>query len=200
MKKTALLIDGAYLRAIATARGIKKYTADFIEDFAWRCFDTREDDPVRILYYDSLPDEKVRRWPITGKEFKSTIEALWEDDLPRRELFAVRLGGKVHFRGWRRINWSKPKGDILDSDFRPDYVQKGVDMRIGLDMATFSYEKTVERIILVTGDTDFIPAMKMVRRAGLQIILVQLLIPSRIWSLLPHADIVREVDFSGNQQ
>ena len=188
------------MRVIATRHGVKEYTADFIEGFAWKCFDEKEEDPVRILYYDCLPDKTAYRRPISGKEYKSTTEALWEDNLPRRKLFAVRLGSKVRFRGWMRTDWSRPKGNLLDSDFMPDYVQKGVDMRIGLDMATFSYEKTAERIILVTGDTDFIPAMKMVRRASLQIILVQLLTPSRIWSLLPHADIVRKVDFSVNQQ
>ena len=79
----------------------------------------------------------------------------------------------MHFRGWRRIRWDQQK-PLDDSDYKPNYEQKGVDMQIGLDIATFSYERTVERIILVTGDTDFIPAMKMAHRSGLQVVLVQL--------------------------
>ena len=72
-------------------------------------------------------------------------------------------------------------------------------MRIGLDMATFSYERTVERIILVTGDTDFIPAMKMARRSGLQVVLVQLVKLSHVWGLLPHTDIVRKISLSNKE-
>jgi len=45
-------------------------------------------------------------------------------------------------------------------------------MQIGLDMANFSKERSVDRIILVSGDTDCLPAMKHCRIAGLQIILI----------------------------
>ena len=194
MKKTALLIDGAYLRAVATKHhglDFADYTADFIEKVALKCVDKEEEELFRIFYYDCLPNKKPQRYPISGREYVSPAEALSKNDLPRKKYFAVRLGGAVHFRGWRRTKWGQR--EPLDSDYKPNYEQKGVDMRIGLDIATFSYERTVERIILVTGDTDFVPAMKMARRLGLQVVLVQLLKLSRVWSLLPHTDIVREV-------
>lgn len=60
---------------------------------------------------------------------------------------------------------------MTDADFKPDFQQKGVDMRIGLDIATFSASRAAERLVLISGDTDCIPAMKHGRKAGLQIVL-----------------------------
>ena len=58
----------------------------------------------------------------------------------------------------------------------PDHVrlglrQKGVDMRIGLDISTLTLKKQVDTIILVTGDSDFVPAAKLARREGVEFLL-----------------------------
>jgi uncharacterized LabA/DUF88 family protein len=47
-------------------------------------------------------------------------------------------------------------------------------MRIGIDVATLSLKKIAERIILFSGDTDMIPAMKLARREGIQVFVVKL--------------------------
>ena len=107
----------------------------------------------------------------------------------------MRLG-ELKFRGY------KPKaipltgtGPLSDEDFVPDFEQKGVDMRIGLDMADIARNKIVARLILITGDTDCIPAMKFARKAGLQVALVELpdqhLAPELLW----HTDLKRRVDW-----
>ncbi|HAT48961.1 MAG: NYN domain-containing protein [Nitrospirae bacterium] len=49
--------------------------------------------------------------------------------------------------------------------------QKGVDMRIGLDIASMTLKKQADTIILVTGDSDFVPAAKLARREGVEFIL-----------------------------
>jgi uncharacterized LabA/DUF88 family protein len=41
-------------------------------------------------------------------------------------------------------------------------------MRIGLDIASLSYKKQVDQIILIAGDSDFVPAAKLARREGCQ--------------------------------
>jgi uncharacterized LabA/DUF88 family protein len=56
----------------------------------------------------------------------------------------------------------------------PNFEQKGVDMRIGIDVVTLSLKKIVERIILFSGDIDMIPAMKLGCREGLQVFVVKL--------------------------
>ena len=47
-------------------------------------------------------------------------------------------------------------------------------MRIGIDVATLSLKKIVDRIVLFSGDADMIPAMKLGRREGLQVFVVKL--------------------------
>jgi uncharacterized LabA/DUF88 family protein len=52
-----------------------------------------------------------------------------------------------------------------------DLRQKGVDMRIGLDIASLTLKKLAKTIVLIAGDSDFVPAAKLARREGLQFIL-----------------------------
>lgn len=49
--------------------------------------------------------------------------------------------------------------------------QKGVDMRIGIDISSLTLKKQVDTIILVAGDSDFVPAAKLARREGIEFIL-----------------------------
>ena len=56
------------------------------------------------------------------------------EDLANRELFAVRRGTIV-FRGWSPRNIPIAGKELTDPDFKANFEQKGVDMRIGLDIA-----------------------------------------------------------------
>lgn len=49
--------------------------------------------------------------------------------------------------------------------------QKGVDMRIGVDISSITLKKQADTIVLVSGDSDFVPASKLARREGLEFIL-----------------------------
>jgi uncharacterized LabA/DUF88 family protein len=66
-------------------------------------------------------------------------------------------------------------------------------MRIGLDIANHAATRTVERIILVSGDTDCLLAMKHARISGLQIVLASLpnhkVAPELLW----HSDFERRI-------
>jgi uncharacterized LabA/DUF88 family protein len=50
-------------------------------------------------------------------------------------------------------------------------AQKGVDIRIGLDMAWIALKRIADALVLVTGDSDFVPVMKFARREGLKVYL-----------------------------
>ena len=63
---------------------------------------------------------------------------------------------------------------LTDDDFDPGFRQKGVDMRIGLDIASLTLKRQVNVIVLVTADSDFVPAMKFARREGAQLFLITL--------------------------
>lgn len=62
-------------------------------------------------------------------------------------------------------------------------------MRIGLDIASLTLKKQVQLIVLVTADSDFVPAMKFARREGAQLVLVTLGHGIRS-ALREHADLV----------
>ena len=56
-------------------------------------------------------------------------------------------------------------------NIKPGFKQKGVDMRVGVDIASLTLKKHVDTIILCTGDSDFVPAAKLARREGVEFIL-----------------------------
>ena len=82
---------------------------------------------------------------------------------------------------------------LTDSDIYLNFEQKGVDMRIGIDVASLSLKKQVDRIILISGDRDMIPAIKLARREGVQVVLVN--IPGRKLNheLIEDADLLRQL-------
>lgn len=60
---------------------------------------------------------------------------------------------------------------LTPGDLKLGLRQKGVDMRIGIDITTLTLKKQVDTIILITGDSDFVPAAKVARREGVEFIL-----------------------------
>lgn len=113
-------------------------------------------------------------------------------DLARKDLFAVRQG-VLKFRGYVIRRGHQPSNPPVDSDFTPKFEQKGVDMRIGLDMATIAANRSVDLIALMTNDTDCVPAMKLFRRAGIQVALVCIPGCNPAPELLAHSDFKRSI-------
>ncbi len=192
--KSILLIDGGYLRSNSRNAGYS-YTPDFIEAFSRVCGEQGET-LQRVLYYDCPLYRGKQRKPVSGSTQEFSASDNWLIDLAGREFFAVRRG-TLAFRGWAlRSNRTGLGRDLTDDDFRPNFEQKGVDMRIGLDIATISGNGRIDRIVLVSGDTDLIPATKHARKANLQAMGVQLPVPPAqplAPTLCAHLDSVRNV-------
>lgn len=68
-------------------------------------------------------------------------------------------------------NNKKQFNNLAEEDFSLMIEQKGVDMKIGVDIASLAYKKLVDRIVLISGDSDFVPAAKLARREGIDFIL-----------------------------
>ena len=188
--KTAILIDGGYLRACSKAANIN-YDPAFIDKFARHCVGPDEY-LLRVFYYDAPLYRGKVQLPVSGDQKTFQASDQWLVDLAKLDRFAVRRG-TLGFRGWKPRTIPIAGAVLTDADFSPVFEQKGVDMRIGLDIATFSEHRTVERVVLVSGDTDMIPAMKHARKAGLEVIIVQL--PTRPIhdTLQAHADLMRAI-------
>lgn len=190
-KKIIILIDGGFLRVRAKKAG-KNYSPDYIEKFALRC-KAADEEIFRVLYYDCAPYVGTVKLPVSGAPYTFISSDKWLEELASKDLFAVRRG-VLKFRGY------KPKRTpvnlattITDADFVADFEQKGVDMRIGLDIASYSANGSIDRIVLVSNDTDCVPAMKYGRKAGLQVAIVQLPAVKAARELVMHSDYVRIV-------
>lgn len=66
-------------------------------------------------------------------------------------------------------------------------------MRLGLDIAHYANTRSVDHIILISGDTDCLPAMKVARMAGLQVVLIQFPHEKLARELLWHFDFCRAI-------
>ena len=101
------------------------------------------------------------------------------DIAKKQRKVALRLGylksygdWQIHPKQLRELFSGKRKfEDLTEKDVYFNIKQKGVDIKIGLDIATLSYNKLVKRIILVSGDSDFVSAAKLARREGIDVIL-----------------------------
>lgn len=188
--KVSVLIDGGHSRVLARQAGYK-YDPDYIEKIARACVEPDET-PLRFLYYDCAPFVGKAKLPVSGDEHEFTGSDAWLKTLAGKDLFAVRRG-VLKFRGFKPKKIPIASRPLKDSDFAPDFEQKGVDMRIGLDIANHASMRSVDRVILVSGDTDCIPAMKHARISGLQIILAtfpgRAVAPELLW----HSDFERRV-------
>ena len=82
------------------------------------------------------------------------------------------MAGNVHFAIKQETVKRLVRGEVSprrlkDSDFvLTGMKQAGVDMRIGLDVASLASGHIVDQIILIAGDADFVPVAKVARRAG----------------------------------
>lgn len=190
-KKIAVMLDGGHLR-VYTKKAGHTFNPGYIEKIGLACAVTGEE-ILRILYYDCAPYEGTATLPVSGLKHTFSGSDAWLHELSHKDLFAVRRG-ILKFRGFvlRKIPYT-PAGPLQDSDFNPSFEQKGVDMRIGLDMAIFSSHRAVDLIALATNDTDCIPAMKHARRSGIQIALVTVPGYKPAPELLAHCDFHRHI-------
>ena len=208
MKKVAILIDGEWFRrCLESALGKlpQGVTADVMYRNCLLAVDKKEEELFRIFYYDCPPYGGRHTNPIdksvsdfkTQKKFAS--RSLFISEMKTKDYVAMRMGIAKN-RGWTLTNDYTIQAITNNSIVKPPTAkdvflsreQKGVDMRIGIDVATLSLKRIVERIILISGDTDMIPAMKLARREGVQVILVQ--VHKRLSKFLDEdADLVRVI-------
>ena len=190
-KKTAILVDGGYYRvrsrdiwgglsAVDRANELYNYCLLHI---------TEPDDPrdlYRIFYYDCPPMTRSIKHPLTGNDidFSRASGTAWSNTLYRcfaeKPKTALRMGELAETTAsfvlkdsvlGELLSGNKKISDLREDDFRIDVKQKGVDMRIGLDVASMAAQKIVDQIVLIAGDSDFLPVIKMARKSGIEVLL-----------------------------
>jgi len=161
----------------------------------------RRHELYRIFFYDCPPLEKKLHNPISKRnvDFSRSEEAVFRQELHQRLLakrkLALRLGHLSNDVPWT----IKPEkitellaGRLAFNNLSPDDVmpavrQKGVDMRIGVDVASLAFKKQVDQIVLIAGDADFVPAAKLARREGIDFVL------DPMWRRIP-AGLMEHID------
>lgn len=193
--KVAILVDGGFYRKRAARTfGVEdaEATADRLYKYCFQHLVEKvggqkvRNDLYRIFYYDCPPIDKIIYHPglREEKDLGKSETKQWAEDffneLAHKRKVALRFGeiseSSARFalkdRTMRKLlNKSIDVDDLSESDFTLSMQQKGVDMRIGLDIASLAYKHQVDGIVLIAGDSDFVPAAKLARREGIDFVL-----------------------------
>lgn len=185
IERVAVLLDGEFVKKVLGQRlGRFPDPADIMGEVT-RILKTPSlsgHQHYRTFYYTADPLTGHAKHPLSGKkiEFGATPSFARNsrliDRIENAPDVAVRRGTLVH-QGWQlgfasvKAMLGGTKESVGSQDIVPRVRQKGVDMRIGLDIASLALKRLVSTIVLVTGDSDFVPAMKLARREGLRVIL-----------------------------
>ena len=190
LKKVAIFVDWESIRLGIFEEAETKLTkkinynqTDILIKFIKSFLDEQREEIYRIFFYLADPFGDILRGVDYSKTPTYRHATSLMDRLAVTEFIALRKGSLV-VRGFDKNN-------------NPIFIQKKVDMLLGLDIAHVSYNKLVERVLILSADTDIVPAMKTARINGLQVILgicpdVQTDIHRE---LKEHSDIIREIPF-----
>jgi len=201
-ERHAILLDGEYATKTLGKR-LKRFPvcADVMAEVR-RILD----DPAlagmslyRIFYYTAEPLAGTATHPLDGARINFSGTVVFSrnrqliDQLENAPDVAVRRGTLAH-QGWQlghaaiKALTTGQRSTVLSPDIVPKIQQKGVDMRIGLDIASLALKRLVSTVVIVSGDSDLVPAMKFARREGLRVFLDTLGSPQVRPELKVHAD------------
>ena len=160
----------------------------------------------RIFVYDCPPLVKKAHLPKSRRaiDFSKTgiakFRSSFHDELRRTPNTALRLGYLDEANAAWQLGDPKKLMAIVDGrldttaltddDFVYYARQKAVDMKLGLDVASLAYKRLAERIVLIAGDSDFVPAAKLARREGVEFVLDAMWKPIKP-DLQEHVDVLR---------
>jgi len=212
--KTAILVDGGFYRRraqIMIGEKSAEERAKELDNYCRRHLSEKNQgkhELYRIFYYDCPPMNKKVYHPFLKKQvdFSKSDLNIWMtqflDELKKHRKFALRLGKLADAQACYTLrpqvvkkicNGKVTFNDLKEEDFMIDVDQKGVDMKIGLDIASMAYKKQVDQIVLISGDSDFVSAAKLARREGIDFVLDPLGAPIKD-DLFEHIDGLRTCD------
>ena len=192
MIRTAILVDGGFYQKRANHYYGYQNPAQRAKELVDYCQNHLKDDGYgekslyRIFYYDCPPSTAKVYHPLlkTNIDLSKSDKYTWMNDffesLCKKRKVALRKGETLESSAnfiikpekvMQLCNNTITIADLTKNDFTLDIKQKGVDMRIGLDIASLAQKRLVDQIVLIAGDSDFVPAAKHARREGIDVIL-----------------------------
>ena len=143
MIKTVVLIDNGYLSKILKKcyREVRINYLLFSDNLCVGC--TR----FQTIIYDSMPYQSG--FPTYDERQRYARKYRYINKLEKLDRFTIKLG-----RCQRN-----PDGT---------FIQKGVDVEFALDLTEFANSKTIDKALIVSGDSDFVPAVERANKLGLK--------------------------------
>lgn len=201
----AILLDGGFVTKKLQEKHGRPATADDVGDL---CDEIKQHpelqnyELLRTYYYDAPPSDEAIDLPVTKERLALAASERFKHaqslyaQLEVKPGFALRMGEtRISPFRWKMKDRAvkqllKAPRELKDNDFGLDIYQKGVDIRIGLDMARLALRDMVRAVVVVTGDSDFVPAFKFVRREGVKVMLCTLGHKGARRELRVHSDFV----------
>lgn len=183
--RVAVILDGEYVKKVLGRRlGRFPTHLDVMAEVTRMLSDRslRGLQLYRIFYHTAEPLAGTTTHPLDGSAIDFAATPVFSqntqliDKLELEPDVAVRRGILVH-QGWEigraavKQLMARTKTAIEAKDIRPKILQKGVDMRIGLDIASLALKRIVSTIVVASGDSDLVPALKLARTEGLRVYL-----------------------------
>lgn len=147
-----------------------------------------DEELYRIFFYDCKPLDKKVHYPYTQTPLDLSKSSTYKErkklhkHLISKPCLALRLGYLDEKNAkWVIRDQEKEKKlfnrkisieEFQNDDFIYHAKQKGVGIKIGLDIATLALKKLVQKIVLISGDSDFVPAAKLARVEGIISLLI----------------------------
>ncbi|MBI5347641.1 MAG: NYN domain-containing protein [Candidatus Aenigmarchaeota archaeon] len=157
MDKTAVFIDNGYLKKVQDEMKIRVDYEKFSNEIVGN-----GDGRFRTYVYDCPPFQSN---PPTPEEIKR------KSGFDKFKYNITRLP-RFEFRTGRLQQLRDDHGNVIQkSDGTPMLKQKGIDMALGIDVTKLSATKQIQKIIIVAGDSDFIPAIIAAKQEGILVTL-----------------------------
>jgi uncharacterized LabA/DUF88 family protein len=148
-EKAAVLIDNQYLLKVKRSLGLddKDFRIGYkdLSDYLSNLIPSIR---FRTYVYDAIRPTKELK---TEKEKETNENQMWFlNSLVDEPNFELRLG-------------------LIQKNDHDVYRQKQVDVWMAVDIVRLSLKRIVEHLIIITGDSDFIPAVKVAKEEGIKV-------------------------------
>lgn len=176
-KRAIVFIDGNNLYHNLKATGIKPgdINLEKLSDFICRRFNCTR---IKTIYYNSIPNIKDSESTYyKHMEFLSKIKRMKNFEIKTRKLQRNSTQEKLQIikkeiAALKLCELCKPVVETHWNDYigQINVKEKGIDVMIAVDMIHSAIiNSECDRIILISGDADFIPAMDLIKSKGKEI-------------------------------
>ena len=166
MDKAVVFIDGGYYNKVR--KNVFREPDIKLDKFSENLCNAHNCERLRTYFYDCMPYQSNP--PTTDESRRYAQKDAFIYNLKQLPRFDVRLG----------------RLQKIGNDFK----QKGVDVLLSVDLTNYANRGRMDKAILVTGDSDFVPAIKAAKYAGVVIILYY----SRGLGVYAHDELLEAVD------